>query len=311
MRICLLLTVVLLCSNLLQAQSEKPLGLRVNGVAAEFSTYAEGRATAEGFIRVCGTGDKTIENILINYSSGIYVGYLMTIEKLADSTKLRITIKPLPEEAIRSLPDSVHVKKLGLKFPNRAVLGPAPLPRYPDPQVINLNDVIKLPLWINRETGAIIGDQIRFTLDKPRPAQDFTLNDVWLNLTGFRLFINNEVRSGDREFRGLIGRLPYFYVPGKGRFILSIKPHEGYDFQKIGQIDGNRISFSYGGDEFELVSREPVLNRGKWHLWVLHDDSFSPSPEELKDLNLYSNGNCCLYGILADASLLPTSKSLK
>ena len=233
----------------------------------------------------------------------------MTIEKLADSTKLRITIKPLPEETIRSLPESTFVKKLGLKFPNRAVLGPAPLPRYPDPQVVSLNDTIKLPLWVNPETGAVIGDQVRFTLDQPRPAQDFTLNDVALKLNGFHLFINKELRSGERGFSGFTGRLPYFYVPGKGRFILSIKAHEGFNFQKIGLIDGNRISFSYGGDEFEWVSREPVLNGGKWHLWVLHDDSFTPSPDELKDLNLYSNGNCCLYGALGDVSLLPTSKN--
>jgi hypothetical protein len=310
MRIYFLLAALLLCSHQLRAQSEKGLGLRVNGIVAEFSTFADGRATAEGFIRVNGIEGNRIENIMINYSTEIYVGYSMTIERLADPMKLRLLINPLPEKSIREMRESIWVKKLGMKSPSKLIYDPASLPRYPEPQEISVNDMIKLPLWINAQTGAVIGDQIRFTLDQPEPAQDFTLNDVMLKLTGFRLLINGEVRSGEREFSGFIGRLPYFYIPGKGRFILSIMPHEGYDFQKIGLIDGNKISFSYGGDEFEWVSRDPVLYRGgKWHLWVLHDENFIGSPELLKDSNLYSNGNCCLYGALGGTSRLPTSKN--
>src|SRR5262245_46526740 len=224
MRIYFLLFVLILCSFQLRAQSEKSVGLRVNGVVAEFSTFAEGRATAEGFIRVNDIEGNSIENIMINYSTGIYVGYSMTIVRQSDPTKLHIAIKPLPAESIRRLRDSIWVKKLAMNWPNRGIQDPASLSRYPEPQAVSVNDVIKLPLWINTETGAVIGDRIHFTLDQPRAAQDFTLNDVMLNLSGFRLSINGELRSGEREFRSLTGRLPYFYVPGKGRFILSIKP---------------------------------------------------------------------------------------
>jgi len=312
MRTCLLLAVLLFCSSQLQAQSEKSIALRVNGVVAEFSSFAEGRATADGFTRVNGIEDNIIHNLLINESTGIYIGYFLTIDRLPDLTKLKITITPPSEETIRSMRESIWVKKLGIKWTNRLIHDPAPLPRYPEPQVIGVNDMIKLPLWINAETGAVIGDQIRFTSDRPRPAQDFTLDAVILKLTGFRLFINGERRSGEREIGDFTGTLPYFYVPGKGRFILSIKPHEGYNFQKIGLIDGNRISFSFGGDVYEWVSREPVLYRGgKWHLWVFHDDSFQAPPEEFEDLDLISKGNCCLYGALGDASLLPSSKKLQ
>src|SRR5262249_13436066 len=174
--------------------------------------------------------------------------------------------------------DSIWIKKFKMKWPNKSSYDPAPIPRYPEPQVIDVTDIIKLPLWINPETGSMIGDQLRFELEGPRPARDFTIDNVMLKLSGFRLIINGKVRSGDREMGGFAGPLPFFYVTGKGRFILSITPHEGYDFQKIGVIDDNKIGFSYGGDEYEWICRSPVLGHGgKWHLWVMHDDSFQPS----------------------------------
>jgi hypothetical protein len=304
----LLLAALLLCSTQLQAQTLERLAQsagsperRVNGVVATFSPFAEGRATAEGILRINGADDddNTIGSFLINLSTGMYIGYVLVIERQPDPTKLKITIKPMPEEAIEATRKTIFGKLLELKWPNRPSYIPAPPPSYPEPIVINMTDVIKIPLWVKAGTEwGVVGDQIRFAIDRPRSARDFTLDDVAFKLTDFRLIINGEVRSGEREVDGISGPLPSFYVPGKGLFIISIGPHEGYDFQKIGVVEGNKISFSYGGDKYEWVSRDSVLPYdGKWHIWVGLDTSFQPSPDLVEAYKLLSKGNCCVFAM--------------
>ncbi|MCI0664332.1 MAG: hypothetical protein L0220_25010 [Acidobacteria bacterium] len=58
----------------------------------------------------------------------------------------------------------------------------------------------------------------------------------------------------------------------------------------------------------EKIVTRIVYKKTEAQNWVLHDESYNASPVELKDLNLYSNGNCCLYGALGDVSLLPHPK---
>src|SRR6185295_4890796 len=54
-------------------------------------------------------------------------------------------------------------------------------------------------------------------------------------------------------------------------------PREGYEFQKVGLVTGNKIEFTIGGDHFEWLSTAPVLNDGgTWNLWVLHDPKYVP-----------------------------------
>jgi len=277
---------------------EEEQGLRVNGVVIKFSLFARGRATNDGVERIYSVSGNTIERGLINESTGVYVGYALQVERLENSTKLRISVKPLSEKTTRRLNESLWSKRFAEKWPDRQGHDPTPLPRYPEPMIIDMSDVVELTLWINPENGAQIGDRLRFEMDQPIPLRDFTLDEVVLKLTDYRLLINGEVRSGDKPLLGgFVAPLPWFSVPGRGRYIFSIQPHEGYDFQKIGVIDENRISFTHGGDKYEWVSSLPIINqRGKWNLWVLHDPNFEPSKQALDDTNLISKGNCCLYG---------------
>jgi hypothetical protein len=282
------------------SQANREQGIRLNGVVVYASTFAVGRMTAEGFTRVLNIKEDTLETALLNENTGVMLGYELQVEPIDQGTKLRVSIKPLTATAIRGLRESVWVKKLAAKWPNKAVTEPQVLPQYPAPQIINLTDILKLNLWVNAETGATIGDQIRFALDTPQPARDFTLDEVALKLNGFRLLINGEVRNGERSFGGFSGSLPWFYVPGKGRFIVSIQPHAGYGFQKIGVLEHNKLSFSVDGDKYEWITQEPILAyRSKWYLWVLHDAGYQPSPAALADVEIYSKGNCCLYGALS------------
>jgi len=290
---------------------EEEQGIRVNGVVINFSLFAKGHSTNEGVTRIYNIEGNTIERTLINESTGVYVSYALQIERLENSTKLRISVKPLPEEGIQRMRDSIWFKRFAGKWPNKRNYDPTPLPRYPEPKIIDISDVVELTLWVNPENGAQIGDRLRFELDQPTPLRDFTLDEVALKLTSYRLLINGEARSGDKPLPGVfVAPLPWFSVPGRGRFVFSIQPHEGYDFQKIGVIDGNKISFTHGGDKYDWVSSLPIINeRGRWNLWVLHDPNFEPSKQAMENANLIRNGNCCLYGGFVSASqLAPAGK---
>ncbi len=52
---------------------------------------------------------------------------------------------------------------------------------------------------------------------------------------------------------------------------------EGYAFQKIGTITNNKVTFSYAGDNYEIISQSPILgNGGKWHCWILFEPNYVP-----------------------------------
>src|SRR5262249_53493736 len=152
-------------------------GFRLNGVVVTFSPTASGRVTLEGLRQSYGIGADTISKSLINESTGMYISYRLKVERLDDSTKLKISVLPLTEEEIRKNRESVWVKRLENRWPDKSSHDPTPLPRYPEPQIINISDTVELPLLINSETGVRISDVIRFKLDEPRPANDFTLDD--------------------------------------------------------------------------------------------------------------------------------------
>jgi hypothetical protein len=120
---------------------------------------------------------------------------------------------------------------------------------------------------------------------------------VAFKLTDSRLIINGEVRSGEREINDIEAPLPTFYAPEKGFFILSLRPREGHNFQKIGVAEGNKISFSFGGDKYEWVGRGPVIGSGgNWDIWVLLDTDTKPTPDLVEAFKLLSKGNCCVFG---------------
>jgi hypothetical protein len=311
-RIYLLLAALVLCSIKLQAQTIGELATKelaklnkhqVNGIEATFTSFTEGRASAEGIVRIIHPNQDEKDKILcilINPSTGKIIAYNLAIERLPEPTKLKITIKP-EDYGSADEPDAVKgLKLMETLWPTKRGYTFTSPPSYPEPIVINLTDVIKIPLWVNAGTEwGVIGDRINFAIPKAPPtgpAKDFTIDDLRFKFAGFRLIINGEVRSGESKELDLQGSLPSFFLPGKGLFVLSIKPREGHDFQKIGVAEGDKISFRYDGDNYEWVSREPIISEeGRWHIWVLLEPDAKPNPDLVEIYKLLSKGNCCVF----------------
>lgn len=170
------------------------------------------------------------------------------------------------------------------------------LPKYPDAQVVADGDTIAFDVLVNSKTGVKIIDLIKVTtsMSQPlspnvrataagrnnRPTKDFSIDAVEMKITASRLAINGTpANENSGKFGiGLTGALIWFYAPLQGRFILSLAPLEGYDFQKAGTIRGNKISFSAGGNLYEWTSSAPIVasQNDNWNLWILHQPDFVP-----------------------------------
>jgi hypothetical protein len=158
-------------------------------------------------------------------------------------------------------------------------------PKSTEPQTLEDGDAFSLDLLVNQNTGVKIVDVVRVAFDRANirdsnPGilpRDFTLDAVELAVKDYRLLVNGNVVSVGRSTKGCAGTLLWFYVQDRGRFIFSLVPREGYEFQKVGIIEDNRIEFTVSGSRYEWLSSSPILQGGGiWNLWVLHDPNYTP-----------------------------------
>ena len=163
--------------------------------------------------------------------------------------------------------------------------------KYPPAFLIEDGGMFALDVLVNPQTGVKIVDVIKISSGakqtgsntaKSQPPRDFSPDAVELSVKNFKFLINEQnVLGAENPVRGgVTGAIIWIYLPGQGRFIFSLTPREGYDFQKIGMIQGNKISFQIGVNRYEWISEKPVFGGGgSWNLWVLHDAEYSPQNE--------------------------------
>ncbi len=66
------------------------------------------------------------------------------------------------------------------------------------------------------------------------------------------------------------GKVLAFHLPQKGWFVCSTEPYVGYDFQKIGKLNGNRISFNLDNVEYQITSDRPINSGSQMlDLWIV------------------------------------------
>jgi hypothetical protein len=220
--------------------------------------------------------DRILHRVVSDRESGLYFGYDLEVEFDSTNGKIKISVKPLSIQPIMEK----HLKDLAI----------GSLTKYPESLVVEDGDTITLDILEQPQTKVKIVDIIKVkVVDKnkitPRNpknsskespvAQDLkTENFQMMTLTNVKIFVNDKQVANPGSLNGTI---IYFYIPEKGRFIFSLTPQEGYNFQKNGFVDGNEISFATNGNNFKLISSLPILSsNGRWNLWVLHDSDFRP-----------------------------------
>lgn len=223
-----------------------------------------------------------VHRVLVDGNGALIFGYDLIIEPLVNSRQFKVSVRPL---------DPAFEKRIGTRPSartgrNSLQMNATTLPRSTEAQIIDDGDGFALDLLINPQSGVKIVDVVKASFDQSRlwevpkssPARDFTLDSVEMAVRDYRLYLNGRRVGGGRLSQGFTGALIWFYVPEKGRFIFSLTPRPGYEFEKVAQIEDNKISFTIGEDVYEWVSSTPIVGSGgKWNLWMLRDKRYLPS----------------------------------
>ena len=217
-----------------------------------------------------------IHRVLIDATGKYVFGYDLLIEAVPASKTFNIAVKPLDSEIENKL-----LASNGDSRPARI----ATLPQIAEPQILDDGDSFTLDLLVNKKTGVKIVDVVKVSFERsdlwketPRSLpRDFTLDAVALRVVDFRLLVDGTLVGKGKPGTDFAGALLWCYVENAGRFIFSLVPREGYEFQKVGVIDDNKIEFIVAGKRYEWWSSAPILpTGGMWNVWVLHDPKYLP-----------------------------------
>lgn len=220
--------------------------------------------------------DDIIHRVLVDAAGKYIFGYDLLIQAVAASKTFNIAVKPL---------DLQIEKKLLASSPDSQPVRIATLLQSSEPQILDDGDSFTLDLLVNQKAGVKIVDSVRVSFDRsnlgddnPRTLpRDFTLDAVALTVRDYRLLIDGNLVAAGKPGTNFAGALIWCYVEGHGRFIFSLVPRDGYQFQKAGIIKDNRIEFTMKGNHYEWLSSAPILpSGGTWNVWVLHDPEYVP-----------------------------------
>ena len=225
-------------------------------------------------------GKHIIHRILEDNAEGFIFGYDLLVVANPTTKQFKIEVRPLD----RQFESKLRAEKTAGGASIRAEMA-ATFPTSATTQMLDDGDAFSLDLLVNQSTGIKIVDVVKVTFDRaslrdqgPRTMpRDFTLDAVELAMKDYRLLIDGNATAAGKSANGFAGALLWFYVQDRGRFIFSLTPRAGYEFQKVGIIDDNRIEFTVDGNRYEWLSSSPILpGGGTWNLWVLHDPKYTP-----------------------------------
>lgn len=116
------------------------------------------------------------------------------------------------------------------------------------------------------------------------PARDFSAADAEMHLTPPHVSLDGIAQStAGRISANVTGSLVWFYLPGHGRYILSLAPHPELDFQKAGEVRGGSIRFTLGEDTISLeCPTEIATGRAPYFVYVLQDPLWEPTAQAQK-----------------------------
>ena len=182
----------------------------------------------------------------------------------------------------------------------------------PEPRVVRDGDIISIELMTNAATGDKLIDDITIQSFSQRPtigppvlpglqglpglsgaraplgsraiptvegtARDFSAADAEMRLNQPQATLNGTRQSTTGRGSNVMGSLVWFYLPGRGRYILSLVPRPELDFQRAGEVRGGAITLTLGGDAITLESPlEIATGNAPYNLYVLRDPEWEPT----------------------------------
>jgi hypothetical protein len=203
----------------------------------------------------------------------IYVSYAATVETLADGS-YRVSFGPSidpPRAGVRGKADWM-------------LMSP---PQYPVPQIVRDEDSIRLELYSDgvgdsstRELVDYIhvGRESLMVMRKEAP-RDYYAEDAELVITQPRFHVNGVAWDAVAVLPETIrGPVVWVYVPGYGRYVLSLHAHADSGFETAGEAAGNSLTFMANGNVFRIDTAERLAaGSGTYTVHMLPDLGWMPA----------------------------------
>jgi hypothetical protein len=259
-----------------------------------------------------------VHRYMLDHTRQMYFGYDAAVEVLPEPNTYRVTFSQLtmtPELAQRIRPESPFNWR------------PVPTPGWGSPTVLTIRggEVVAMTLLTNSATGQKIVDYVTVQEPALRPVtfgtvntpprefgyatgapRDFRAEDVRLRIREPRVSVNGKLDpSTVKAMDEVSGVAVWFYLPMRGRFILSLSPRPELGFQKAGEIRGTTLTFKIGSDSFTLISGAQIApGAGAFNLYVLHQSSWLPGYQ-------FANPSAFAMGAVDRMETLQNKKTLK
>jgi hypothetical protein len=248
------------------------------------SAYSRGRSITNG--------PTFYSRIVLDNANRTYFGYELLIEQqqpgvyLATFGNLGVTALDL---AAGTLPKGASAQGWT----------PLPLPQVPAPRTIHDAETLSIEIFSDTSTGKKLFDDIGISPPGthipgvgPRPvptaegpARDFSAVDAEFLFLEPRVTLNRKAQvSTVAAIKSVRGPLVWLYLPGHGRYVLSLMPRPGLDFKKAGEVRGGVVTFTVNEDLIKLECTNRIApGEAPYHLYVLHDNAWEPASERQKD----------------------------
>lgn len=207
-----------------------------------------------------------------------YFAYDVLVEPKDGSQALQVRIEPFSLSA-------TQLAETQMVDPSWT---PIPLVKYPLVPDVRAGDTVAIDLLENPTTGQKVVDYLAFKRanpavpPEPGPLEDLSLAEVELQLKDFRISLNGTVLDTSTRLGGSIsGAALWFYLPERGRFIMSLVPNPKLGFRRAGEVSNRTLTFTDGGARYDIESASRIVPAwGRFNLYVLHDPKWRPTRGE-------------------------------
>jgi uncharacterized protein (TIGR03435 family) len=243
---------------------------------AEFETWVEGLSgdyvesiSTELSVVDRSAGKTTLQRFVGDDQRHVYITYTTTMERLPEAGTYRVTITasaPAVPAWMRPAADS-------------KLISPA---NYPVPQILRDGDTLAVELYTDDRTGRRLVDYIHIGQNMPiflrtAPARDAYTGDAEFSMVHPRLSVNGQ---GLESLSGTMkGRMLWVFIPGQGRFLLSLQPHPASGFEEAGEVNGKSLTFAARRNVFRIDGAERISSMGSavYRIYALQDPAWQPA----------------------------------
>ena len=254
-------------STTLLLVSARPSGAFETWAEQKSSDYVESAKTGfEGIERT--EGKAILRRFVRDDIRQIYVSYEVTVETLADGT-YRLAFGPSSSEPPADLRGKADWK---LQSPVR----------YPAPQIMKDSDAVRLELHSNGGRRVVdyvhVGRQDRMVMRTQAPHESYA-GDAELTIAEPNFRVNGVAAAAVGTPDTLRGAVLWVYVPGHGRYILSLQAHTDLGFESAGEVAGSSLMFTAAdGSVLRIDCAERIASgSGTYLVHVLPDPSWIPA----------------------------------